>query len=150
MADDARPGDDQDEARDPEGDEALTSALPGKVERWRKRSATGAIMTGFAFGLREVFEPERKEPSITLETSGVPPTDLPVEAEFDGIVARRSVVKIRPWLLERTGGSEDPAAGAKAADAATADSGGATSAEDDAAASGRVDSPGDNPAGGSK
>ena len=81
-----------------------------EVESWRRRSATGAIMTGFAFGLREVFEPERKEPSIVMETSGVPPTDLPVEAEFDGIAARRSVVRIRPWLLERTGGTARPPA----------------------------------------
>jgi hypothetical protein len=85
----------------PEGDDAGThTALPGKLERWRRRSATGAIMSGMAFGLREVFEPERKEASIVQETSGDPPEDLPVDAEFDPLVARRSVVRIRPWLLE--------------------------------------------------
>lgn len=93
------------EVTDPDDGERST-ALPAPVERWRRRSATGAIMTGFAFGLREVFEPERKEPAIMLETSGDPPTDLPVEAEFDAISSRRSVVRIRPWLLERTGGTD--------------------------------------------
>ncbi len=89
----------------PDGGDGHT-ALPGRVERWRKRSATGAIMTGFAFGLREVFEPERNEPSIMLETSGEPPEDLPVDAEFDPIATKRTVVRIRPWLLERTGGDD--------------------------------------------
>lgn len=76
------------------------TALPPKVESWRKRSATGAILTGFALGLQQVFEPERKEPSIVQETSGEPPRDLPVEAELEGVVGRRSVVRIRPWLLD--------------------------------------------------
>jgi hypothetical protein len=76
------------------------TALPPKVESWRKRSATGAILTGFALGLQQVFEPERKEPAIVQETSGEPPRDLPVEAELEGVVGRRSVVRIRPWLLD--------------------------------------------------
>ncbi|HET9690612.1 MAG TPA: hypothetical protein VFP61_05635 [Acidimicrobiales bacterium] len=96
----------------PDGDHPLGegqhTALPGRVERWRKRSATGAIMSGFAFGLKEVFEPERKEPAIVQETSGDPPEDLAVDAEFDPLVARRSVVRIRPWLLR----GRDEAAGA--------------------------------------
>ncbi|MCU4184577.1 hypothetical protein K6U06_09410 [Acidiferrimicrobium sp. IK] len=81
-------------------DDDLSTALPPKIERWRKRSAAGAIMTGFALGLQQVFEPEKKEPSIMLETSGDPPGDLPVDAELDGLGARHSVVRIRPWLLE--------------------------------------------------
>ena len=76
------------------------TGLPPRIESWRKRSATGAILTGFALGLQQVFEPERKEPAIVQETSGDPPRDLPVEAELEGVVGRRSVVRIRPWLLE--------------------------------------------------
>jgi hypothetical protein len=79
------------------------TGLPPRVESWRKRSATGAILTGFALGLQQVFEPERKEPAIVQETSGEPPTDLPVEAELEGVVGRRSVVRIRPWLLDEDG-----------------------------------------------
>jgi hypothetical protein len=75
------------------------SGLPPRLERWRKRSATGAMLTGFAFGLREVLEPERHEPAIVLETSGVPPKDLPVEADLDSGPPRQSVVRIRRWLL---------------------------------------------------
>ena len=80
-------------------------------------------MTAFAFGLQQVFEPERKEPAIMLETSGTPPSDLPVDAELDGLTAKQSVVRIRPWLLERTGGAETAAesaeTGAKNAETAT-------------------------------
>ncbi len=75
------------------------TALPTKVEAWRKRSATGAILTGFALGLQQVFEPKRDEPAVIMETSGDPPRDLPVEADFEYGRPRQSVVNVRPWLL---------------------------------------------------
>ncbi len=90
------------------GEDQPSTALPPKVERWRRRSAAGALMTGFALGLQQVFEPERKEPSIMLETSGDPPRDLPVDAELDGLGPRHSVVRIRPWLLEQSDSGEEP------------------------------------------
>ncbi len=83
------------------------SGLPPRVERWRRRSATGAMMTGFALGLREVLETEHREPAIVLETSGVPPRDLAVEADLDNVPPRQSVVKVRRWLL-----TEAPESGA--------------------------------------
>lgn len=116
-----QPDDPGDERRD---DAALTgeeagerhTGLPDRVERWRRRSATGAIMTGFAFGLQEVFEPERKGPSIVQETSGDPPEDLAVDADMDPIAAARTVVRIRPWLLEGATSPDAPAAGDHDAD----------------------------------
>ena len=63
----------------PEGTEQIReneaprrSGLPDSIERWRQRSATGAVLTAFAFGLQNVFEPERKEPAIIMQTSGRP------------------------------------------------------------------------------
>lgn len=100
----ARPG-------DPLSDDALVdalkegspdgphTALPPKIEAWRRRSAVGAILTGFALGLQEALETRKEEPSIVLETSGEPPRDLPVEADFEYGRPRQSVVHIRPWLL---------------------------------------------------
>lgn len=73
---------------------------PPRFEGWRKRSATGAMLTGFAFGLREVFEAPREDPPIMMESSGEPPRDLPVDAEVGEIRPMDNVVKIRPWLLE--------------------------------------------------
>jgi hypothetical protein len=101
--------------------EVAGTALPRRVETWRRRSATGALLTGFALGLREVLEPERDEPAIMLETSGTPPKDLPVEADLDDAPPRRSVVRIRPWLLH-AGGAEgyDPDADAPPSGSRTA------------------------------
>ena len=84
---------------DVDEDEAQRTALPAKMEAWRRRSATGAILTGFAFGLKEVFEPERDEPAIVQQVPGEPPGDLPVEAQLDQTRPDESVVTIRPWLL---------------------------------------------------
>ena len=84
---------------DVDEDEAQRTALPAKMEAWRRRSATGAILTGFAFGLKEVFEPEREEPAIVQQVPGEPPGDLPVEAQLDQTRPDESVVTIRPWLL---------------------------------------------------
>jgi hypothetical protein len=87
------------------------TALPPKMEAWRRRSAAGAILTGFALGLQEALETKRQDPSIVIQTSGDPPRDLPVEADFEYGRPRQTVVSIRPWLLDGPAGeqkSDDP------------------------------------------
>ena len=93
--------DPEDRAEGPEdrGSGGTHTALPPKVESWRRRSATGAILTGFAMGLQQALEKKREDPSIVVVTSGDPPDDLPVEADFEYGRPRQSVVNIRPWLL---------------------------------------------------
>jgi hypothetical protein len=83
------------------GDEAVAAhtALPPKVEAWRRRSATGAVLTGFALGLQQALGKEIEQPAIIMQTSGDPPMDLPVEADVEHGRPRQSVVNIRPWLL---------------------------------------------------
>jgi hypothetical protein len=93
-----------DEAAPPTG---THTALPPKLEAWRRRSAAGAILTGFALGLQEALEKRKEEPGIVMQTSGDPPKDLPVEADFEYGRPRQSVVHIRPWLL--TDGDGAPA-----------------------------------------
>jgi hypothetical protein len=101
-------------------DDGQSTALPPKVEAWRKRSATGALLTGFALGLQQALGKEQEQPAIIMQTSGDPPMDLPVEAEVEQGRPRQSVVNIRPWLLpggaEQTRASEqaDPDAGGPA------------------------------------
>ncbi len=97
-----------DEPDGSDGPHTAHTALPPKVEAWRRRSAAGAILTGFALGLQEALEKRKEEPSIVMETSGEPPRDLPVEADFEYGRPRQSVVQIRPWLLP-DGGPEDAA-----------------------------------------
>jgi hypothetical protein len=99
----------------PEGTEQIReneaprhSGLPDSIERWRQRSATGAVLTAFAFGLQNVFEPERKEPAIVMQTSGDPPKDLPVEAQLEQLGPRQSTVTVRPWLLGDGEQAEQP------------------------------------------
>lgn len=111
---DSRP-ESETESESPDGSH---TALPPKVEAWRRRSAAGAILTGFALGLQQALETKKEDPSIVVQTSGEPPEDLPVEADFEYARPRHSVVSIRPWLLgdrkradagtERSGDGEPP------------------------------------------
>lgn len=101
------------ETPDPAG---THTALPPKLEKWRKRSATGAILTGFALGLQEALEHREQEPSIVVQTSGDPPRDLPVEADLESGRPRQSVVSIRPWLLPDGEGQRDARGGDEAQD----------------------------------
>jgi hypothetical protein len=117
---DVEAGDDLDFGGDELPDGGPSSALPQKVEAWRKRSATGAILTGFALGLQQVFEKEKDEPAIVMQTSGDPPSDLPVEADVEHGRPRQSVVNIRPWLLGGASERDDPS---QAADAGPPDEG---------------------------
>jgi hypothetical protein len=101
----AAPGaspEDFDDEPDPADFADPPAAPPRPVAKtsWRRRTAGGALLTGMAMGFQQVFEEKRDEPSITMETSGAPPEDLAVEGTLDGLSPRRSVVKIRPWLLE--------------------------------------------------
>ncbi len=96
---------------EPDANGDIHTALPPRLESWRRRSAAGAILTGIGLGLKAALEPERDEPSIIVQTSGTPPSDLPVEADLGGIFAADKVVKIRPWLLAGDAPSGPVAAG---------------------------------------
>jgi hypothetical protein len=109
---------------DEPADDRLHTALPPKVEAWRRRSATGAILTGFALGLQQAFEKEHEQPAIIMQTSGDPPRDLPVEAEVEHARPRQSVVSIRPWLLANAAPTEDPESGASDSGASDSDADG--------------------------
>lgn len=54
-----------------------------KVSQWRRRSALGAVLTGMALGLQEVFDPE-EERSIVIEVDADgEPLDLPIQIFLD-------------------------------------------------------------------
>jgi hypothetical protein len=56
--------------------EASDAELPvGRLDGWRRRSAIGALATGIALGLKEIFQPTNIEPVITAEAPGEPPDD---------------------------------------------------------------------------
>jgi hypothetical protein len=97
----------EDAEEDTPASEDYRTALPPRVEAWRRRSATGAILTGIALGLQDALETKKDEPSIVVQTSGDPPQDLPIDADFEYRRPRDSVVNIRPWLLDDAGARED-------------------------------------------
>ncbi len=66
------------------GDDPTEGKDPLRFNRWMKRSATGAIMTGISIGLREALQPAAKEPAFMIEASGQPEDpDNPIDLHFD-------------------------------------------------------------------
>ena len=44
----------------------------GQVDRWRRRSVAGGVLTGFALGLQEVLYPKQKEEMAIVVEAGEP------------------------------------------------------------------------------
>jgi len=74
----------------------------GAIDRWRRRTAAGAVLASVARGLQQVFDPERKE-RVVIEQEAPGPLDEPepVELHFDPESPQASFVVLRPWLRER-------------------------------------------------
>jgi hypothetical protein len=73
----------------------------GAIDRWRRRTATGALLTSIARGLQQVFDPERKERVVVEQEAPTPPEKLePLELHFDPESPQASFVVLRPWLRE--------------------------------------------------
>jgi hypothetical protein len=83
------------------------TALPAPVEAWRRRTATGALLTGIARGFGEVFEPEREQPAIVAPAPGEPMgPPRPVEAVLDPDDPSASTLVVRRWLMEGEDGPD--------------------------------------------
>ncbi len=54
-----------------------------KVSQWRRRSALGAVLTGMALGLQEVFDPEDERSIVVEVDADGEPLDLPVQMFLD-------------------------------------------------------------------
>ena len=81
------------------------TALPLRMEAWRRRTVTGALLTGVARGLGQVFETEREQPAIVAEAPGEPfGPPRPVEAVLDPDDPAASTLLIRRWLLDEEEG----------------------------------------------
>jgi hypothetical protein len=83
----------------PEESEAdsFESAPSRRFDSWRRRSAVGAIATGVALGLKEVFQPGKIEPVITAEAPGDPPdADERVRVILDHDDPTKSVAIVPP------------------------------------------------------
>ena len=78
---------------DGEGPDAHDSL---RFDRWRKRSATGAVLTGVALGLQHALDRPKQEPAIVVESSGEPEDDdAPFVVHLDPDDPARTVVVVR-------------------------------------------------------
>jgi hypothetical protein len=80
---------------------------PLRFDRWRRRSAAGAMMTGIAFGMQEALDRKRKEPPIVQQVDGDPGPQGPIELQFDPDHPEKTVAVIRPWLMHECGTAPD-------------------------------------------
>jgi hypothetical protein len=92
FADDESAGDDPDF-----GDEPI---LPSsRVGRFQRNTSSGAVLTGIALGLRDIFDPTVKEEApIVQDAPGEPPNPRHVTADLDPDDPAASSVTVRPWL----------------------------------------------------
>ncbi|HEX3980343.1 MAG TPA: hypothetical protein VHW93_03925 [Acidimicrobiales bacterium] len=87
---------------------------PLRFNRWMKRSATGAVMTGIAVGLQQALELPKQQPAFVIEASGEPDDpDKPIDLRFDPDSPADTVAVIR-----RPAAVDPPAADPHAADPA--------------------------------
>jgi len=69
---------------------------PLPFQKWVKRSATGAVLSGIAFGLQEVLQPKRELPAFVMEAPGEPEDpDAPITLHFDPDDPTKTVAVIR-------------------------------------------------------
>lgn len=72
-----------------------------KVPPRKPRTATGAILTGIALGLRDVFDPEKKNDTIAIEQEAPAEPEGPQLYEIHLRASPRdSQAVYRPWLKE--------------------------------------------------
>ena len=74
---------------------------PLRFQHWRKRSATGAVLSGIALGLQQALEPKRELPAFVMEAPGEPDDpDAPIVLHFDPDDPTKTVAVIRPSAIE--------------------------------------------------
>lgn len=70
-----------------------------RVAGVRKATGVGAVLTGIALGLQEVFYPEDDEIEVVVDADGEPDLDHPVILDFDPTSPPGTRAEARPWLL---------------------------------------------------
>jgi hypothetical protein len=68
---------------------------------WRRRTATGMVLSAVALGLQEALEPKDEKPALVIEADGEPTDDEPISAYLVPGMPEASWVVVRPWLLNK-------------------------------------------------
>jgi hypothetical protein len=69
--------------------------LPSRVVRWSRSSVMGMVVTGFALGIQEVFEPRDEELIVVEVDADGEPHDLPIRLFLDPDDPRGSLCVVR-------------------------------------------------------
>lgn len=67
----------------PPDPEAAAVGGPSRVASWGRSSVLGAVMTGWAFGLREVLDPPAEQQIVIEVDASGEPHDLPIRLLLD-------------------------------------------------------------------
>jgi hypothetical protein len=72
-----------------------------RFDHWRRRTATGVVLSAIALGLREALEEKADDDAIVQYVDDVygPPTGLDLHLEWGR--PEEAWVVIRPWLLQQ-------------------------------------------------
>lgn len=74
-------------------------ARPAVLESWRRRTASGAVLTSMALGLRQALDDAGERDPVVVVAPGDPPGPPPaVELHLD-LRRQDAWVVVRPWLL---------------------------------------------------
>jgi hypothetical protein len=76
--------------------EAADEFVPEGFERWRRDSALGAVGTGIARGLQNVFAPPPNQPVIVVSVPGDPPDPDRLQVILDPDDPSKSVALLPP------------------------------------------------------
>lgn len=66
--------------------------------RWRRRTASGAVLTAIALGLQQALEDEKNIPAMVQPAPNAPPGPEPIDLFMDPDHPEYTVAVIRPWL----------------------------------------------------
>jgi hypothetical protein len=88
------------EAAAAEGTSAADRRTTRRVAGVRKASGMGAVLTGIAMGLQEVFYPDDDEIEMVVDAEGEPDLDHPVILDFDPTSPPDTRADARPWLFD--------------------------------------------------
>ena len=81
-------------------DEMAPTGPTGALDVWRRWTASGAIVTAVALGLRQALEAPEEAAHLVVDAQGEPPGPLlPLELHFDPRGPAHTWVVVRPWLL---------------------------------------------------
>lgn len=79
--------------------------FPAPGARWRRRTASGIVLTAMALGLRHALDEHSDDEPVVIDATGEPPDpSAAVEVYFDARGPDDTWVVVRPWLLHRSPG----------------------------------------------